>query len=428
MKFTKLLVLGAMLLSGSSAWAALVGGERVKPEPTGVTFQTGSTEEVFYLYNTSAKMFFTQGNTWGTRGCVGPYASAVKMYFSDGTDGSYVINSYICVRSTSYSWKVTSAEATGTAIYTDQSTSWGRPYWMLVDGEGSAFRLRNVSVGEEPKFFGRDDAVKQDFGNAYSGFTDDKQRFPLSDAIEEGEGHHIDWILVSAEAYEALGPSILVWEAADALLTLIKEAEELGGIDVTDYRALYANEEATVDDLKAAVTPLTNAIEQRKADLADEAYNNASGANPADVTEKFIVNPYYDGNANGWTSTKAPTVNGNGAEYYQSVYSHYQELTLPKAGVYSIGVQGYNRQGFADAAYALWKEDAALNTKFFYAFGTDTTAVSLMNPFVNARTETIGSGGESTVSGLKIPNDMTAAKAYFDAGLYKNIQFFPGYP
>lgn len=430
MKFTKLLVLGAMLLSGSSAWAALVNGERVKPEPTGVTFQTGSTEEIFYLYNTSAKMFFTEGNTWGTRGCVGPYASAVKMYFSEGEEGSYVINNYICIRSTSYSWKVASAEATGTSVYTDQSTSWGRPYWMLVDGEGSAFRLRNVSVGEEPKFMGRDDAVPQDFSNAYSGFTDDSQRFPLSDAIEEGDGHHIDWILVSAEAYEALGPSILAWEAADALLTLIKEAEELGGIDVTDYRTLYANEEATIDELKAAVTPLTAAIEQRKKDMAEDAYNNASAANPADVTEKFMVNPYYDGNANGWTSNPAPAVNANGAEFYEKDFTIYQELTLGKAGVYSIGVQGYNRPGSTADTYRQWTQGAVAKTKFFYAVGTDTTSTTLVNIFEGSTDTKIGVGTEYGPNGTDaagqsnyVPNNMAAAKAYFDAGRYKNILF-----
>jgi len=146
MKLSKLLVLSALWLTAGSAMATIVDGVRQAPEVSSTAFTTGSQNEVYYLYNTSAKLFFTQGNTWGTRGCVGPYASAVKMYFSgDDTDG-YVINNYVCIRSTSYSWKVASAEAASGAVYCDQSASWGRPKWTVEFGTGNEFRLINTSL------------------------------------------------------------------------------------------------------------------------------------------------------------------------------------------------------------------------------------------------------------------------------------------
>ena len=76
MKTKKLLVLGALCLFGLSANAAdLI--ERTQPtvadvNPVAVAFEA---DHQYLLYNVGAEMFFTQGSTWSTRGCVVPNQS-----------------------------------------------------------------------------------------------------------------------------------------------------------------------------------------------------------------------------------------------------------------------------------------------------------------------------------------------------------------
>ena len=84
MNLKKLFVVSSMLvMAWTTANAELVNGVRQKPEPATTAWSVGTQEAPYYLYNTSAKLFFTQGNTWGTRGCVGPAATAVQLYFRD---------------------------------------------------------------------------------------------------------------------------------------------------------------------------------------------------------------------------------------------------------------------------------------------------------------------------------------------------------
>ena len=67
MKIKNLLFLGAMLLIGGTASAAIVDGVRQKPVPEKAAFNYGDT---LYMYNVGAKMFWGGGNDWNTRASV----------------------------------------------------------------------------------------------------------------------------------------------------------------------------------------------------------------------------------------------------------------------------------------------------------------------------------------------------------------------
>ena len=384
MKISKLLVLSALWLCGLGAQAAIVDGVRQAPEPATTPFQTSTADEVFYLYNTSAKMFFTQGNTWGTRACVGPYASAVKVYFSEAPDGGYLINNYICIRSTSYSWKNACAEAEGSALYCDQSASWGRPYWKVVPTSGNGFRLQTtnaIEVNEEglELYMGRDEAVGQDFYNAYAGFADDSQRFPVSDNVAEGEGHYVDWALVSSTDYEAMADVYAVYAKAQELKAAIDEAKSKG-LDVSAQEAVYLNEAATLEELEAALTAVKEAI-------ANQAENQASVAHPVDMTSS-IANPNFDGASNtGWSGT-APNMTGDGnhgaadvAEQYNKTFDTYQALTdLPK-GVYKMNAKTFFRGTYDDLL------TGANKVAYMYAATGDTLRTWFTNAYAPLNTE-----------------------------------------
>ncbi len=292
----KFLLLLAITCLTIAAHAALDGnGRRIAPEVESVatSFTTGSEENVYYLYNTSAKLFFTQGNTWGTRGCVGPATSAIKLYFDESFYG-YVIHDYVQTESR---WMVACVSGgDANTVYTDHDEGWGRPYWRVVPVSGKKFRLQNTQV-DEGLFLGRDDAVAQDFNHANSDITDDNLRFPVSADLAPGEGHHIDWVLVSSAAYDGMFEAIAVYEAAEALYSLFAEAEQLGGIDLTTAKALYANEGATVKELNAAATALSAAIETRQKDFCYLIGTDGTlKANHASAILSRVSEGVYEGN------------------------------------------------------------------------------------------------------------------------------------
>ena len=91
MKLKQLLILGALLLSGS-AYAEVA--ERQKPAFEGTpieAFTDGKTS--MYMYNVGAKRFFTAGNAWGTQTSIGDtgYRVYFEQYLVDGAwDGTTV--------------------------------------------------------------------------------------------------------------------------------------------------------------------------------------------------------------------------------------------------------------------------------------------------------------------------------------------------
>ena len=292
----KILLLLAIACFTITVHAALdENGRRIAPEVESVatSFTTGSEENVYYLYNTSAKLFFTQGNTWGTRGCVGPATSAIKLYFDESFYG-YVIHDYVQTKS---QWMVACVSGgDANTVYTDHDEGWGRPYWRVVPVSGKKFRLQNTQV-DEGLFLGRDDAVAQDFNHANSDITDDNLRFPVSADLAPGEGHHIDWVLVSSAAYNGMFEAIAVYEAAEALYSLFAEAEQLGGIDLTTAKALYANEGATVKELNAAAAALSAAIETRQKDFCYLIGTDGTlKANHASAILSRVSEGVYEGN------------------------------------------------------------------------------------------------------------------------------------
>ena len=143
MKFSKLLVMSALWLVGFNANAAdLI--ERTKPTMADVPevpveFQVGET---YLLYNVTAEKFFTQGNTWGTRGCVGPKASAVLIKVAqykvndvwDGKTYEFRVEFSLCGKSTGV-YKAVEALRAGDTVDLEGFLCWeegARPHIISV--------------------------------------------------------------------------------------------------------------------------------------------------------------------------------------------------------------------------------------------------------------------------------------------------------
>jgi hypothetical protein len=377
--------------------------------------------ETYILYNVTAEKYFTQGNTWGTRGCVGPKASAVLVKVAqykvdDVWDGkTYEIEDYVTPRTGNYSWYKMSMDDAG-AIYTDQTTWGNRFYELQKQAEGTnVYRIMPNEVNALHKsdgtmFVGRDEAVAQDFGNAWNQFTDDNERYPLSAMITAGDGHHVDWQFFSAAIFA-------LYDKAQELKAVIEKAEE-AGIDVANAVAVYNNADATIDQIEAAIAALEDAIKNNIA--------NATGQNPQDASV-WIVNANFNGGdlKTGWSGTAFGAYNGkDNAEHYEKTYDSYQDITVKYPGLYLVGVNAFYRAGYADVAYTNYMEgnDNSKLARLYATIGEETFDTPISSPFQGAPNKSTGKGSESSAGGFYIPNNMEAAEYYMHTlGLYANL-------
>ncbi|MBQ2970569.1 MAG: hypothetical protein IJE15_09330 [Bacteroidaceae bacterium] len=227
-------------------------------------------------------------------------------------------------------------------------------------------------------------------------------------------------------AHAALKQSI---EAYNALNLAIEEAEGVIGrfpeesvSDLNAYLTAFDEEKFTngvmpTADVITATTRIYEFIGQAK-----EAVVVKGG----DCTA-LIVNASYDNNdGTGWEGS-APgfdkTNNTHNAEFYNTNYNIYQELTGLPNGVYHLSVQGFYRAGTYGDAYNAWceGEDTRLHAKVYAITGENTTMITLPSICKYAQSTKLGEGNEAKVAtDMYVPDNMLAAAAYFKQGYYND--------
>lgn len=429
MKISRLLVLSALWLVGLSANAAdLI--ERTEPTnadvpKTAVAFVEGRQ---YLLYNVTAEKYFTQGNTWGTRGCVGPESSAVRIKVAKYTidevwdEATYEIQDYVSPRTGNYSWYKACANASGD-IYTDQNGRGASDFDSFVEilpQGNNTYRIMlstdaalNTKVQSDgTQFWGRDDAVDQDFSNAWADLEDDSERYPLSALLTEGDGHHIDWQFFDASCFD-------IFDAAESLKAVIQDAET-AGIDVASAAAVYNNLNSTLEQINAAIAALKDAMANN--------IQNATGHNPQDASA-WIVNGTFDtiGDFHGWdgTSFGAGGTTSTNAEHYSKTYDTYQDITVEYPGLYGVRVNAFYRAGSISAAYEHYTacdDESKYGRIYVSADGVENEVpiVSIYEGAEKVKPEH-GAGLEGS-NGYWIPNSMADTEKYMHQnGRYKNI-------
>lgn len=436
MKTQKLLVLGALCLLGLNANAAdLI--ERTQPTvadvtPVAVAFEA---DHQYLLYNVNAEMFFTQGSTWSTRGCVVPnQASAVrikvaKYTLEDVWDGkTYEILNYVTNR-TSYSWYKACMNDAGD-LYLDQ-TSWENRLYEIQDQGSNTYRLMPSDLNPQVKSDGNNfvgyagiayDASNDsyDFSKDNGGIADNDQRVPLSALTTE----NVDWQFFDASIFD-------VYEKSIELKAAIEDAEK-NGVDVSAAVAVYNNLSSTVAQMDAAIEALKEALK-----------NNLSGAtvsNPKDATS-YIANPCFDdGTSAGWSGT-GPGMNGDGnhaaalvAEHYNKTFNTYQNLTGLPNGVYKLSAKTFFRGTYDDlltgankVAYLYVANGDSLRTFFNNAYSPLNTEsfVDIFGSTTEFGTPNV-EGNVTTADGTVyyIPNNPSTFRLYCEAGYYDTGLYF----
>ena len=411
MKFSKLLVLGALWLTAGSAMAEIVDGVRQKPVPATTSFVV---ETEVYIYNTGAKSFFTQGNSWATQASVSDEGRKMQ-FIARAEEGVYELKQYNWRLATdpggafAEGWRNVFFESE-TALFCDRGSQ--ANYGFSVVDNGATFRICAASSES-----GINPSLNSDtYPASFVGLdvTENASNTALSPFLDATEGHYIEWAMVTPEEHEAWMELAKVYSKAQDLKSVIDEAKEKG-VDVAAEETVYLNEAATIEDLEAA-------IDSVKAKMA----NAASPSNPANLSS-YIVNPSYDDGKNtGWSGT-TPAFGYTAAEFYEKNYNAYQDLSDIPNGVYAVGVQGFFRPGSTVDAYAKWPNGTDLNAMLYAKVGEDSLNVALVNIFEGSTNEKFGVGREYGENGAAdegqehyVPNDMQSAAEYFKQGRYHN--------
>ena len=426
MKIAKLFVLGALLLMGNSVMAA-DWNVRTAPTVSDVKAEAVDFEadHEYLLYNTGAKVFFSQGNSWGTRASGDAHQEhALRMYFTqhvpaDGAwDGkTYIFKIYSSIRSTNYAWRECFFDS-DVAMFVDRGSQTNL-YWEIQDMGGKVYRLKAAEANPNFKsdgtqYVGYDVNSTHDTTNLSDDIYDPEAN-PLSPMLTEGEGNSVDWVFYDAGIFKT-------YEKAEALKAAAEEAEA-EGIDISEYVALYNNASTTAAAFEEAISDLQ---EKRNANLG-----NATADKPTSATS-FIVNPDFVGNnMSGWSGDGFGTANAkDNAEHYSKNYNTYQTIEGLPNGVYALGVNAFYRAGNPEPAYANYKANNAdsRNAKLYAVAGTDTLMTSIVSPYKGAPTEQVGVGGEASATDgdvtYWIPNNMEAGEYYMHTlNLYANSVF-----
>lgn len=450
MKIAKLLVLGVMLLIGSSAkavdgnvWKTPAFPANALPEVTEfTTYQEGQT---VYLYNVATHLFYTNGNNWATRASLlfatggdgngataGEAVRGIKVEFTR-TDAAIEKGEGVVELKDDVKGAGTMISAFADAwdgIWTDNNTNANR-FWK-VTANGDSYRISNVTT-EPDKFLG---------------WNGKDTRLYLLAADAEGAG--IDWKIVSPEAYDKYIATITdehlttvknwlaswdVYYQALALKAVLDEAETIGA-DVAAQISIYNNTASTLEELTQAITDAQAAITAREAEMAADNYGNATADKPVDVTSLFIANPTFVGNKyDGWSGDAFGGYNPKeNAEHYNKTYNTYQELKDLKPGVYKFNVDAFYRAGDAGPAYTNFKAGNAASkyAKIYAATSTDSLSNNIASPYAAGLTAAMSTGSwssatdDETGATYYIPNNMEAADEFFAAGNCTDNHVFIG--
>ena len=425
MNLKKLFVVGSMLVvAWTTANAELVNGVRQRPNVAKAEKFQVDTE--FYLFNSKARLFFVGANDWNTRASVADHGYKVK-FLEDKMETFPGALEFTDSVETQKAWKSTFSTADGLAIWVDNATETYR-FWEVVEQPDGAYRISNNYLVSESA------DGKANAEGKYLGWNgSDDTRLYFVDPAAEGAG--ADWVFVTEETYKAWTENWATvkdaFNQAAELLTYIKSAKEKN-IDVAAEVAVYENEAATVDELKAAITSVQTKINEALG-------GDASVEKPSDMTG-VLVNPAFDdGTATGWKGD-APNMKGDGkhaaanvAEHYNKTFDTYQEISNMPAGVYTLEANAFFRGSWEDHA-----NHANYVAKLYAHADGDTLTTEIQNPWDALRTEPIAGDasttyfetpnaeekGEHDGATYYIPTNPSTARLYFEGGYYQNKLFF----
>lgn len=244
------------------------------------------------------------------------------------------------------------------------------------------------------------------------------------------------WLILTAdeaEQVEKIGMASVGTSLDDLLnkveaMLAVSHTESVEGTDAalrSEIDAIRA-EAATVTDPATVETLRERALAAATAFLPN--VSATFGDKPFDITF-FLTNPEVT-TTEGWTASNdsKPTMNYSCGEYFEKAFDFYQTIyrDFPR-GYYSVKVQAFQRPGTTADTYTAWstkQTTPAITTEIYFGLATASKPAGdkVKNIWDEAQSAKVGTGTEASQGSLYVPNDMHAASAYFDKGLYDNTR------
>lgn len=230
------------------------------------------------------------------------------------------------------------------------------------------------------------------------------------------------------EVYDLLLPKYKLKKLMNAVLADCPE------VSLDEATEVYENPDATAKNYTDAYTKLEAAYKEAMKTKVD--WGSASVDAPIDLTEKFVVNPNFDGiKFDGWLGSGfgAGGSVDECAERYNMDFDTYQKISGLHEGVYLFSCQGLYRPGAGDAAIenALANGDVAKQVRIYAQAGEENrefnTPVHHYLDGIEPGDDSMG-GAKITVNGESyyVPDSMKDAVRFFKGGKYGNnvVAFF----
>ena len=216
----------------------------------------------------------------------------------------------------------------------------------------------------------------------------------------------------SIEVYKELATQIDVVRAAMAANPRQYGAgvvAELEDVEDNYNEGGYANNE--ISAVYVELQGITNRY------LMADAVALATTANPVDVT--FMVsNPSFDGDSYAsWTTSPAPGMGYNSAEFWNTNFNIYQTLIGMPAGTYRFQTRGFYRYGYqGDNLTAYNNGTLKRNAKLYITHSTEGTQMGDVMAISDDPSEDTYWGGWSSelYDGKPVPNNMQAGAHAID--------------
>ena len=230
------------------------------------------------------------------------------------------------------------------------------------------------------------------------------------------------WVILTYKEAENLTGG-MIGTAKDRLKRYIDGAKQMTSVEYSEstegageeLRTQALSLDARLESMTSVAEVNTETENLRNAIVAFmEVAEPTDFAQPFDVT-CFLEEPDME-TVDSWTCEPMPTLNHGIAEYFETSYSMTQNLIKMPKGIYEFKVQALQRPGKMDDVYAEWLTETSNVTGYIYGKLT-TNRSSLANIMEGASDVSLG-GDEKIVGDQYVPNDMTAAANYFEAGKY----------
>lgn len=362
-KLLSLVALAGAMFMSASAWAV---DPPVDVEPAYTTDWVAPEDGgVYFLYNVGADQYLGAGNHWGTHVVTATVSdeSTAQVYFWDAgialsggssdmnvcvgvlpvqltktEDGTFYIQHLGSNRADRYLTSEDAANGVMTNSWIDGNL--GRSAKFNIVAVEGGYTIQATNTAEAGTYFGAADPEEEPLEG------EEIVRNVMNNLTE---GQNIIWRFAPTNYVQCMA-----YEVRLKFYDKIVEAEE-EGVDTKDAEALYNNPNATADEINAAITALTAAINKQK---FATLLSGATDDDPIDATEYVLENPNFDTGVSGWFIT----VTGQNLGWQQrtdtnpntgAAIQNFIEAWIPNGNVLGDGVIAQTVYGLPAGKYVL---------------------------------------------------------------------------